>query len=528
MSNLADFLYRNAAVYPDKTAIVFGDLRISYQELTDAAAKIAEGLQQKGIRPGDRVAMSCPNIPQFLMVYFGILSAGAVVVPLNILLKQKEIAYHLTDSQAVAFFCFEGSSELPLGQRGLKAFNQVECCLHFFAITGDLAAENWQDQPALATLLSSDPLTIPRERAADDTAAILYTSGTTGKPKGAELTHHNLSMNALACSTVMATNIHDTHLVALPLFHVFAQTGHMLHAVVSASTMVLMVRFDAEQCLQLLAQESVTFFAGVPTMYIALNAQADSLAKSLQPGESLRQAITGKLRLCISGGGPMPVEVLKSFETNFKVTLLEGYGLSETSPVACFNTLDQERIPGSIGRPIPGVALRIVGEDGSTLSHGQDGELAIRGHNVMKGYFNQPEQTAGVIKNGWFHTGDIARCDEAGNYFIVDRKKDLIIRGGFNVYPREVEEVLLAHPDIMQAAVIGVPDDYYVEEIMACLILREGCELSPELVKTWARQQLGDYKYPRYVRVFQEFPVSATGKVLKRELREWVQGEHKK
>lgn len=521
MSNLADFLYRNAAVYPDKTAIVFGNLRVSYQALTSAAASIGKGLRKKGIKPGDRVAMSCPNLPQFLMVYYGILSAGAVVVPLNILLKPKEIAYHLTDSQAVAFLCFEGSDQLPLGKFGLEAFNQVKSCQHFFAITGDLLMENWQGQSTLATLLSSDPLEDPQERAADDTAAILYTSGTTGKPKGAELTHHNLTMNALICSAILATDINDTHLVAMPLFHTFAQTGHMLHAVTSASTMVLMVRFDAETTLKLLAQENITFFAGVPTMYIALNATVDLLT------DSHRQTIMGRLRLCISGGGPMPLEVLKTFEANFKVTVLEGYGLSETSPVACFNSLDQKRIPGSIGRPVPGVSLRIVDEDDNAVPQGHDGELAIRGHNVMKGYFNKPEQTAEVVKNGWFHTGDIARCDEAGNYYIVDRKKDLIIRGGFNVYPREVEEVLLAHPDIMQAAVIGVPDDYYVEEVMACLILHEGRELSPELVKTWSRQQLGDYKYPRYVRIFEEFPLSATGKILKRELREWVKEEQK-
>ncbi|KEI72345.1 long-chain-fatty-acid--CoA ligase [Endozoicomonas elysicola] len=516
MSNLADFLYRSAAVYPDKTAIVFGDVRISYQELKSASASIGKGLQQQGIKPGDRVVMSCPNLPQFLMVYYGILSAGAVVVPLNILLKPKEIAYHLSDSQAVAFLCFEGTSELPLGQFGLEAFNQVNSCQHFFAITSSLQTDSWQDQPTLAMLLSNTPMDDPEDRSADDTAAILYTSGTTGKPKGAELTHHNLAMNALICSALLATDVNDTHLVAMPLFHTFAQTAHMLHAVTSASTLVLMVRFDAETTLQLLAREEVSFFSGVPTMYIALNAAVDSV------GESDRQTITDRLRLCISGGGPMPLEVLRAFEANFKVTVLEGYGLSETSPVACFNTTDQERIPGSIGRPIPGVSLKIVDVDGNSLPPDRDGELAIRGHNVMKGYFNKPEQTAEVLNNGWFLTGDIARCDEAGNYYIVDRKKDLIIRGGFNVYPREVEEVLLAHPDIMQAAVIGVPDDYYVEEIMACLILHEGRELSPELVKTWARQQLGDYKYPRYVRVFEAFPLSATGKVLKRELREWV------
>ncbi|WP_257296476.1 long-chain fatty acid--CoA ligase [Endozoicomonas sp. YOMI1] len=521
MPNLADFLFRSAAVYPEKTAIVSDERCISYQVLKDTAATIGQGLQHKGIRPGDRVAVSCPNIPQFLMVYYGILTAGAVVVPLNILLKPKEIAYHLTDSQAVAYLCFEGSDDLPLGQFGLEAFQRVSSCEHFFAITGDLNQDEWRGEPTLTTLLSGSALADPQDRGPEDTAAILYTSGTTGQPKGAELTHYSLSMNALICSTLLMTGVNDSHLVVLPLFHSFAQTAHMLHAVASSSTMVLMVRFEALKTLKLLAQEQITYFAGVPTMYVALNgAKAE-----LSAGE--RQAITDKLRLCVSGGGPMPVDVLQTFEGNFNVTILEGYGLSETSPVACFNTLDQARIPGSIGRPIPGVTMKVVDAEGSALPFGQDGELAIRGHNVMKGYFNKPEKTAEVLQDGWFRTGDIARRDEAGNYYIVDRKKDLIIRGGFNVYPREVEEVLLAHPDIMQAAVIGVPDDYYVEEIMACLILHEGRELSPELIKTWARQHLGDYKYPRYVRIFQEFPLSATGKILKRALREQVKGEHK-
>ena len=519
MPNLADFLFRSAAVYPDKTAIVAGERRISYQVLKDTAATVGHGLQQTGIRPGDRVALSCPNIPQFLMVYYGILSAGAVVVPLNILLKPKEIAYHLADSQVVAYLCFEGSDDLPLGQFGLEAFQRVISCEHFFVITGDLDQDQWRGESTLSTLLTGGSLANPEDRAPEDTAAILYTSGTTGRPKGAELTHYNLSMNAVICSNLSGTGVNDSHLVVLPLFHIFAQTTHVLHAVASASTMVLMVRFEALTTLKLLAQEQISYFAGVPTMYIALNGARDELSADE------RQSITDTLRLCVSGGGPMPVNVLQAFEGNFNVTILEGYGLSETSPVACFNTLDQARIPGSIGRPIPGVALRVVDAEGNALPFGEEGELAIRGHNVMKGYFNNPEKTTEVLEDGWFRTGDIARCDSAGNYYIVDRKKDLIIRGGFNVYPREVEEVLLAHPDIMQAAVIGVPDDYYVEEIMACLVLREGCELSPELVKTWARQHLGDYKYPRYVRIFQELPLSATGKILKRELREWVK-EH--
>ncbi|WP_067517226.1 long-chain-fatty-acid--CoA ligase [Endozoicomonas ascidiicola] len=518
MSNLADFLYRSAEVYPNKTAVRFDGQKISYHQLADYAARIAAGLLQLGIKAGDRVSLACPNIPQFPMIYYGILSAGAVVVPLNILLKPDEIAYHLADSDSSAFLCFEGTEELSLGYLGLSAFEQVGNCKTFVVITGDITVEDWCGQVTLSSLVKSEPLPAACSCNADDIAVILYTSGTTGKAKGAELTHHNLAMNALSCSLVMATDVKDVHLVVLPLFHSFAQTVHLLQSVTSASTMVFMVRFDVGQTLRLLVQERVTIFAAVPTIYIALNGEANRLS------DQERRLVKEKLRLCISGGGPMPVEVLKAFEDNFQVTMLEGYGLSETSPAACFNTLDQERVPGSIGRPLPGVIMRIVDDHGVEVLDGQSGELIIHGHNVMKGYFNKPEQTASVMKNGWFYSGDIARRDAAGNYYIVDRKKDIIIRGGFNVYPREVEEVLIEHPDILQAAVIGVPDEHYIEEVMACLVLRQGSGLSSEDVISWVRERVSDYKYPRQVQMFKEFPINATGKVVKRRLREWVKG----
>ena len=290
----------------------------------------------------------------------------------------------------------------------------------------------------------------------------------------------------------------------------------MHHAIATGSTMVLLTRFDAESVLNALVKEKVSVFAGVPTMYISLNAAASHI-----PPES-RELISENLRVCVSGGGPMPVEVLHQFEKSFQVTILEGYGLSETSPVACFNTLDQERIPGSVGRPISGVQVRIANENNEELPTGKEGQLLIKGHNVMKGYLNKPDQTTMNIIDGWFCTGDIARMDETGNVYIVDRLKDVIIRGGFNVYPREIEEVLITHPEIAMAAVIGIPDDHYVEEIMACLVLKEGSTETIENIKEWAQEHLGSYKYPRKIKIFNELPLTSTGKILKRELKEMV------
>ncbi len=516
MSNLADFLHRSADVYPEKTAIVYGDIHISYQYLRTTASSIAKKLKDMGVGRGDTVALSCPNIPQFVMVYYGIVSTGAAVVPLSILLKPGEIQYHLQDSKAIAYFCFEGTDELPIGHWGLEAFKETDSCPSFIAITASPKTSSWQGQSTLSSFLAPSSVYSVFNSLSNDTAAILYTSGTTGKPKGAELSHHNLAMNTLSCMAFAKTDAKDTHLIVLPLFHSFAQTVQMHHAIASGSTMILLARFDAETVLNTIAKEKVTIFAGVPTMYIGLNAMASHI-----PPES-KELISENLRVCVSGGGPMPLETLNQFEKNFQVTILEGYGLSETSPAACFNSLDHERIAGSIGRPISGIQVKIIDENGSQLPPGKAGELLIKGHNVMKGYLNNLEQTEQSLKDGWFHTGDIARSDEAGNLYIVDRLKDMIIRGGFNVYPREVEEVLITHPAIQMVAVIGVPDDHYVEEIMACIVLNEGAIASAEDIKEWSQEQLGCYKYPRHIKILDKIPLTATGKILKRELRSQI------
>ena len=516
MSNLTDFLQRSADVYPEKNALVFGDQQISYQALQQSVLKTAQGLIEHGVKPGDKVALSCPNIPQFAIAYYAILATGAAVVPLNILLRANEIEYHLQDSQASIYLCFEGTADHPMGTPGLEAFREVDTCEHFFAITQDNKSTEWQGQKTLAKLLRSSPVQEPYLSSAEDTAVVLYTSGTTGKPKGAELTHANLALNIMTTQSFMQASSNDTTLLVLPLFHCFALVVQLQVMIASGGTTVMMPRFEPKAALQLMIEQKVTLFGGVPTIYIALTQAAKS------DDTELVSQISQNLRLCISGGAALPIEALYDFEECFNTSILEGYGLSETSPAAAFNSLEHERIPGSVGRPISGVRIQVVDDNNKPRHPGQIGEVVIKGHNVMKGYLGRPEQTSQALRNGWFHTGDIGRFDEHGNLYIVDRLKDMIIRGGYNVYPRELEEILLAHPEVVLASVIGVPDEHYGEEVMACLVLTPGATSSADDVQEWAKTMLGAHKYPRQVEIFEQLPMTATGKILKRELRQQV------
>ncbi len=513
MLNISDALQRSANLYADKPALISGDARVSFSELEKTSLSIAGSLKNMGIGPGDSVALSCPNIPQFAMIYYGILSAGASVVPLNVLLRAGEIAYHLDDCKAKAFFCFQGLPDLPMGEAGLEAFNTTGSCKDFITITLDPSATEWQGEKTLNTLLSAPPLENSLSCNPDATAVILYTSGTTGYPKGAELSHSTIASNSLATQSFLKEDSRDIQLITLPLFHVFGQIVQLHVAISSGATSVLIPRFEPVAVLQALAKEKVTIFAGVPTMYIGIN---NAAAEYLE----LTQKIHDNMRVCISGGSALPVEVLRQFEERFDVPVLEGYGLSETSAAVTFNSLDHERIPGSVGKAIAGMLVRVVDEAGKILPAGEDGEVIIKGYGLMKGYYNRPEQTAEAVRNDWFHTGDIGRMDEDQNLYIVDRLKDMILRGGYNVYPRELEEKLLAHPAVSMAAVIGVPHDVFGEEIMACLVLKPGQSATEQALLEWAKDQLGGHKYPRIVELFSELPLTATGKILKRELKE--------
>ncbi len=348
----------------------------------------------------------------------------------------------------------------------------------------------------------------------DDTAVILYTSGTTGQPKGAELRHRNMRDNACASDALFGADKDnpDTYLCVLPLFHSFGQTVIQNGAFAFGGTVVMLPRFEAKPALDLMLKEGVTFFAGVPTMYWGLLGALDD---SVDVG-----TIARNLRVAAAGGSALPVEVHKDFQKRFGVTILEGYGLSETSPVASFSPHGKEPRVGSIGVPIPGVEMKLINDDWSDVPDGPDavGEIAIKGHNIMKGYYDRPDATEASIHDGWFRSGDLGKKDADGYYYIVDRSKDMIIRGGYNVYPREIEEVLMTHEAVSLAAVIGVPHDSHGEEIKAVIIRNAGVDVTEEELVAWGKEQMAGYKYPRIVEFVDALPMTATGKILKREL----------
>ncbi|MEU2073397.1 long-chain fatty acid--CoA ligase [Streptomyces sp. NPDC013489] len=517
MLNLSVLLEDSARTHPDRDAVVLGTTRLTYAQIDAAANQVANLLVDRGIWPGDKVALSCPNVPWFPIVYYGILKAGAVVVPLNVLLKGREVAYHLADSEAKAYFCFEGVEGLPMGAEGHAGVSGTPACEHFFLITADPAAESpIEGVETMGAALRGTATTFDSiGTSGDDPAVLLYTSGTTGQAKGAELSHANLVLNALAVNQLLENRpALDTHLVVLPLFHSFGATVQLNAGFSTASTLVLLPRFDARQAVSLIQREDITVFAGVPTMWWGL---LQALTEDVDV-----ERIARNLRVGVSGGAALPAELIKQVRERLGVQVLEGYGLSETSPVVTFSDPAREPRPGSIGVPIWGVEVKLVDADWSEVEDDGTGsavgEIAVKGHNVMKGYHGRPEATAEAVRDGWFRTGDLARRDEDGFYYIVDRAKDLIIRGGFNVYPREIEEVLMTHPAISLAAVVGVPHESHGEEIKAFVILERGAEARPDELVAWGKEQMAAYKYPRIVEVVQTLPMTSTGKILKREL----------
>lgn len=514
MLNLSTLLENSAQKYAGKTAYTFMDTSLSFAQINGAANQVANGLVDLGIQPGDKVALSCFNLPYFPIIYYGILKAGATVVPLSVLLKSDEIHYHLKNSDAKAYFCFTGTEDLPMGKMGHEGFQKTNACEHFFMIMpkGEMPSSiaGTQTLGALVDGKSASFDTV--ETKSSDTAVIIYTSGTTGRPKGAELTHSNLFANTVLSADLFNCKSDDIHLIVLPLFHIFAMVVMMNTALYRGATSILLPRFDAETVLKLLDKHKVTVFAGVPTMYWGLNSYLDA-------NEFDISNIKSNLKSCLSGGASLPVPVLEKFEKHFDITVLEGYGMSEGSPVVTFNQLDIGRKVGSVGTPAWGVQVKLVNEEGETVPIGEKGELLYKGHNVMKGYYKNPEATAKTIQNGWLHSGDIAVKDADGFYFIVDRTKDMIIRGGLNVYPREVEEVMMKHPAVSMAAVIGVPDLKMGEEIKAFIVLKDGQTVTEEELTEFTKANIAAYKYPRIIEITKTLPMSATGKILKKELR---------
>ncbi|HEY6761077.1 MAG TPA: long-chain fatty acid--CoA ligase [Baekduia sp.] len=498
--SLASVLEESALRRPDKVAVIEGPpaaRRATYGELWSLALRRAGALRAAGVEPGDRVALLCLNTVDFVTAYYGILARGAVVVPVAPMLVADEIAFLLEDSGArVAFVADE------LG--AVVADGAAAAGVEVLAL-GSAAALADEPEPARA---APEPL---------DPAVVFYTSGTTGRPKGAVLSHFNLVLNAF-CNAYTANSIvaDDVMFGCLPLFHTFGQTVALNATFLAGGSLILQPRFEPVEALRLMVEHEVTAFLGVPTMYMALLAVVEAQGDG---------AVLPRLRLAVSGGAPLPVKVLEQFNARFDVTIQEGYGLSETSPTATVNQLDFGVEAGSIGHPIWGVQVEIADpevDDAIVLRDvGEVGEIVIRGHNVFSGYHGRPDATAAAVIDGWFRSGDLGLKDERGFIRIVDRKKDLILRGGYNVYPREVEEVLVRHPDVDQVAVVGVPHPTHGEEVLAVVVLREGAgEPDPEAFLAWAGERVARHKRPRLVRFVDELPLGPSRKVLKRELRD--------
>jgi long-chain acyl-CoA synthetase len=494
VSNLALNLVATSRRIPDQTAAITDDDTMSYARLDAASSQFATFLQRNGIGAGDRVAVMLPNTAAVPISYYGIWRLGAIAVPMNPLLQAREVQFYLSNTSAKAVFASPGFSRAA-GEGADAADSKL-----------------WViDDAELASLTRDLPdFGAPVERADSDTAVVLHTSGTTGTPKGAELTHGSLGSNQdVIVRTLLMLTDDDVVLACLPLFHVFGMTCAMNAAIAAGATLSLMPRFDPAKAIERIRRDRVTVLEAVPTMYAALLAVADQF-----PPEA-----TATLRTCVSGGAALPMQLLNDFEKAFDAVILEGYGLSETSPAATFNHPDAQRRPGSIGTPIEGVQLRLVDDNGSEVPSGTPGEIQIKGPNVMKGYWNLPEATKAAIKNGWFCTGDIAVVDEDGYYYIVDRKKDLIIRGGYNVYPREVEEALHEHPAVAQVVVIGMPHDALGEEVGAAVVLKSGTTAEPDELRQFVKERVAAYKYPRRIWLVDSLPTGPTGKVLRREVK---------
>jgi long-chain acyl-CoA synthetase len=500
--NVAVMLRESARRAPAKTAVILGETKLSYARLDELSDRAAASLAAAGVQPGDRVGLQLPNIPQFVIAYFGILKAGGVVVPMNVLLKAPEIEFQLRDSGArtlITYGAFLDESAKAAEAAGLASLYVVaEAGAPATGIAFEALLAGDRPGPQLALRSPADP------------AVIIYTSGTTGTPKGAVLSHLSLYMNADIPGRLFEFGADDTVVVALPLFHVFGLSSVMNTCVLLGGTMSLVPRFEPRAVLELMQRDRVSVFMGVPTMFIGLLQAADSADYDL-----------ASLRVAVSGGAPIPAEVIDSFERRFGVPILEGYGLSESSSAATFNISATERKVYSAGKPIWGTSVQIWDDNGQPLSagSGQVGEIVLRGANIMIGYHNQPEATAKAFAGGWFHTGDLGYLDEDGFLFIVDRIKDLIIRGGYNVYPREVEEVLYSHPAVAEAAVVGVPDPRLGEEVRAIVAVKPGQSVTEAELIAFVKERAAAYKYPRTIEFRDSLPKNATGKILKKELR---------
>jgi long-chain acyl-CoA synthetase len=498
--NLATILTETALAAPEDPVHLFMGTATTYGQLDEQSGQFAAGLREAGLAPGDVVALQLPNIPPFLTAYFGALKAGMVVLPLNPLLMAPELEYHLGDSSARLLIGFES-----MHAEASKACERLGIPLYLVSFGAAPLPED--AQPVSALMGSADGEVVPR--GSEDTAVLIYTSGTTGKPKGAELTHFQLYMNCTIAGQLFGYRSDDVTLAVLPFFHVFGLSSVINVAVRYGGCLSVVPRFSVSDVLDIIERDRCTVIGGVPTMLHAL-ARQDVAGRDLSA-----------LRVAVSGGASLPEDIMRTFEGKYGIEVLEGYGMSETASSCSFNRPGDRRVL-SIGKPMWGVTMRVADAADQPLPPGREnvGEILIRGHNVMKGYLGRPEATAEALRGGWLHSGDLGYMDSDGFYFIVDRAKDLVIRGGYNVYPREIEEVLYAHPSIAEAAVIGKPDERLGEEVVAVVALHPDCELSSEEVIAYCRERLAAYKYPREVRFMAELPKGPSGKILKSALRD--------
>lgn len=515
MFNLSIAIEYNSTKFPKKKAFIQDKKSISYEEFNRITNQLANAIIDSGIKPGDKIAIQCPNIIEFPIIYFGILKMGGVVVPLSILLKKNEVLFFLKNSQTKMFFVYQGNKDLPIFKESASLIK------HDKSLPKLILIENNDLEKILPSELITTYNSFLKNKSESlefhpsdpsDTAVIIYTSGTTGDPKGAELTHSNLGWNANLTGDLFEFNKEDIVLTVLPLFHIYGQSCLMNASIFKGLTNILVSRFDPNLVLNEIKKNKVTVFAGVPTMFWSL-CNIHKIEKN-----RFHKSQNKSWRIAISGGAALPLELLNKFEKNFQVPIYEGYGMSEGSPLVSYNHPGYKRKVGSVGFPVWGVKVKIIDENNKSVPNGKVGQLIFRGHNVMKGYFNNQEASKKALKGGWMHSGDLAYKDDDGYYFIVDRIKDIIIRGGVNIYPREIEEVLIKHPKISLVAVNGIFDERLGEEIKAYVVLKKGEKVSPEELQNWIKKKVAANKYPRHIDIVNKLPISASGKILKRLL----------
>ncbi|ASK60843.1 long-chain fatty acid--CoA ligase [Virgibacillus phasianinus] len=506
--NLSRQLSNTAQKLPNKPAYVFQGKTTTYMELDGAITKFASRLREMGYKKGDHIALAVGNSPYYVIGLYGALRLGAIVIPINPLYTAHEMTYILKNGDVKAVITMD-----VLMEKFEAAADQLPAIDHYISCESgkDVSFEGFSLLPKLKSfsrIVAEGNLDFDTpELDEHETAIILYTSGTTGNPKGAMLSHKNLYSNAKDVADYLTINGDDRVIAVLPMFHVFCLTVSLNAPLMNGGTVLIIPSFSPTEVFRIAKEHGATVFAGVPTMY-------NYLLQSIAGNEGS----FSRIRLCISGGSAMPVSLLKQFEQAFNVKISEGYGLSEAAPVTCFNPLDRPRKPGSIGMNILHVVNKVVDEFGEEVPIGEVGELIVKGPNVMKGYYKMPEETAHSLRNGWLYTGDMARKDDEGYFYIVDRKKDMIIVGGYNVYPREVEEVLYSHPDIAEAAVVGTPDPNTGEAVISFVVSNDPSLKEKELLE-FCKSHLAKYKVPREIEFMDELPKNTTGKILRKNLR---------